>query len=110
MKRAPNPDGSPRRKKTFGGATVERFSPAPGPGVPKALNCVLSFEDALKLHLSLGQILGHLNGYDRSTNAGRRTAVNLCIYTESARIVVVESKLGGKSALSGKAGDGEASE
>jgi len=75
-----------------------------------ALNCVLSFEDALTPHVSLGHILGHLNGYGRSINAGRRTAVNFCIYTESARIVVVESKLGGKSAHSGKAGDGEAGE
>lgn len=91
MKRAPNPDGSPRRKKTFGGATVARFSPPPGAGVPKALNCVLSFEEALKLHLSLGQILGHLNGYDRSTTAGRRRGVNLCIYTQTSRVVVVEA-------------------
>lgn len=97
MKRTASPDGSPRRKKTFGGATVERFSPAPGPAVPKALNCVLSFEEALKLHLSLGQLLGHLNGYDRSTTEGRRTAVNLCVYTNTSRIVVVESKTGGKA-------------
>jgi len=109
MKRPPNPDGSPRRKKTFGGANVERFSPAPGLGVPKALNCVLSFEDALKLHLSLGQVLGHLNGYDRSTTAGRRSAVCLCVYTNTNRIVIVEGKTGGKARPDGKADDGKAS-
>jgi hypothetical protein len=56
------------------------------------LNCVLSFEEALKLHLSLGQLLAHLNGYDRSTTKGRRTAVNLCVHTQVRRVVVVEDK------------------
>jgi hypothetical protein len=109
MKRPPNPDGSPRRKETFGGATVERFSPAPGPDVPAALNVVLSFEEALKLHLSLGQLLGHLNGYDRATKEGKRTAVNLCVYTRRMRMTVNESKTGGKARAGGKAADGEAS-
>lgn len=95
MARATNAGKSPRRKKTFGGATVARFSPAPAPDAPKGLNCVLSFEEALKLHLSLGQLLGHLNGYDRSTRAGRSSAVNLCVYTKTKRIVVVESRIGG---------------
>ncbi len=82
-----------RRKETFGGAYVDHFSPPiDAASVPKAINCTLSFEDALKLHLSLGQILGHLNGYDRSTTAGRRSAVNLCLYTHAGRIVVTEGK------------------
>lgn len=110
MKRPLNPDGSPRRKKTFGGATVARFSPAPGVGVPKALNCVLSFEEALKLHLSLGQVLGHLNGYDRSTNAGRRSAVSLVVYTENARIRVIEAKLGAAGTRTDKKVDVDADE
>ncbi|MBL8964591.1 MAG: hypothetical protein KF787_03185 [Phycisphaeraceae bacterium] len=108
MKRAPNPDGTPRRKKTFGGASVVRFSPAPGPGVPKALNCVLSFEEALKLHLSLGQILGHLNGYDRSQSAGRRRGVNLCAYTNNARIVVVEANTDGEPRMKSDGSGGTA--
>ena len=40
---------------------------------------------------------------------GRRLPVNLCIYTESVRIVLVESKLDCKSTTDGKAADGEAS-
>jgi hypothetical protein len=63
--------------------------------MPKAINMVLSFEDALKLHLSLGQLVGHLNGYDRATKAGRRTAVNLCVYTDMQRITVVEDRVKG---------------
>lgn len=82
-----------RQKETFGGANIDHFSPALPEGTPKAINMTLSFEDALKLHLSLGQILGKLNSYDRSTKAGRRSAVNLCVYTQVNRVVVVESKV-----------------
>lgn len=97
MKRTPNPDGSPRRKKSFGGAIVTRFSPVASPDVPKSLNCYLTFEETLKLHLSLGQILGHLNGYDRSTTAGRRRGANLCVHTRTSRIVVVEGNVDAES-------------
>jgi len=82
-----------RQKETFGGANVDHFSPPLPEGTPKAINMTLSFEDALKLHLSLGQILGKLNSYDRSTKAGRRSAVNLCVYTQVSRMVVVEGKI-----------------
>lgn len=81
-----------RRKASFGGANIDHFSPPIGESAPTALNVVLSFEEALKLHLSLGQALGHINGYDRSTKKGRHTAVNLCIYQHKDRVVVVEGK------------------
>lgn len=82
-----------KRKVTFGSANVSHFSPELPPQSPKAINVVLSFEDALKLHLSLGQLLGHLNGYNRSTSDGKRMAVNLCMYTQAKRIAVVEGKV-----------------
>jgi len=85
--------GAIRQKETFGGANIEHFSPPLPEGTPKAINMTLSFEDALKLHLSLGQILGKLNSYDRSTKPGRRSAVNLCVYTNVQRMVVVEGKV-----------------
>lgn len=108
MKRPSNPDGTPRRKDTFGGATIDHFVPPPSPALPKVVNVVLSFEEALKLHLSLGQALGHLNGYDRSTRAGKRTAVSLRVYTENKRVTVNETKTKGERGTLGKAGDGEA--
>jgi hypothetical protein len=82
-----------KRKSTFGSCTVDHFSPALPEGTPKAINVVLSFEEALKLHLSLSQILGHLNGYNRATTDGKRAAVDLCIYTQVNRIAVVEDKV-----------------
>lgn len=93
MAKARITNGGLRQKETFGGATIDHFSPPLPEGTPKAINMTLSFEDAMNLHLSLGQILGRLNSYDRSTKAGRRSAVNLCVYTQAERMVVVEGKV-----------------
>jgi hypothetical protein len=81
---------------SFGGATFERVSPpvVPGEGtVPKTLNFSIPFEEALKLHLSLGECLSKLNTYNRSTTAGRRMAALLTIHLEVNRIVILEGKL-----------------
>jgi hypothetical protein len=48
---------------------------------------------SLKLRLSLGQALAKLNSYNRSTTAGKRSAINLCVYTRKRRITVNESQL-----------------
>lgn len=80
-------------KVSFGGCDVDHIRPLPQDGLPKALNVVVSFEDALKLHLSLGQALAKLNSYKRSTKEGARSAVNLCVYPNAQRITVNESKL-----------------
>ena len=82
-----------KRKETFGGATVDHIRPKLPDGMPPALNIVLSFEEALKLHLSLGQLLGQLNSYNRSTTAGKQSAANLCLFTEKLRITVNEDKV-----------------
>jgi hypothetical protein len=74
-------------------------------GMPKAVNVHLSFEEALKLHLSLGQLLGHLNKYNRSTRRGRRTCANLCVYLEKNRVTVQEGLL-----RAGRAEPGEPAE
>jgi hypothetical protein len=82
-----------RRKKTFGGVNLDHFSPELGEGVPPAINIHLSFEEALKRHLGLGQLLAHLNSYNRSTKAGRRSAANLCVYVKRKRITVNEGRI-----------------
>lgn len=82
-----------KTKITFGGADVADIRPEPGEGVPSAMNIVISFEEALKLHLSLGQALAKLNGYNRSTTDGKRSAVNLCLYPHKSRMTVVETKI-----------------
>ena len=49
-----------KTKKTFGTATIDHFSPAKQHEWPKAINVTLSFEEAMRLHLGLGQLLGKL--------------------------------------------------
>lgn len=45
-----------KTKKTFGTATIDRFSPAKEQEWPKAINVILSFEEAMRLHLGLGAV------------------------------------------------------
>ena len=55
----------------------------------------ISFEEATRLHLGLGQLLGKLNSYNRATKQGRQSAVNLCIYTQGHRITINEGTVKG---------------
>lgn len=77
-------------KKSFGSVRIDRFSPKVPEGMPKALNVHISFEEAMRLHLGLGQALAKLNSYDRSTKAGKRSAINLCLYLDKGRITINE--------------------
>ncbi|MFI5380816.1 MAG: hypothetical protein ACHRHE_16075 [Tepidisphaerales bacterium] len=80
-------------KQTFGGTDVAQIRPAPVEAVPPAINIVISFEEALKLHLSLGQALAKLNSHNRSITAGTRSAINLCLYPHKQRITVNDAQL-----------------
>lgn len=82
-----------KTKSTFGTVRVDHFSPPLPEGTPKAVNIILSFEEALKLHMGLMQILGKLNGYNRNTREGKASAVNLCIFTDANRITINEDKV-----------------
>jgi hypothetical protein len=82
----------PKKTFSFGGVSVDHISPEPPPK-PRALNLVLSFEEALKLQIGLQQILLQLNSYNRSTTEGRDSAVNLCVYTDVKRITINEGKV-----------------
>lgn len=82
-----------KTKKSFGTLDVATVSPDWGDDFPISLNMVVSFEEALKLHLSLGQALAKLNSYNRSTAAGKASAVNICFHTRTMRLTVSETKL-----------------
>jgi hypothetical protein len=83
----------PRPKKSFGTCYSTRIQPTPGEGVPKNMVITISFEEALKLHLAIGQALAKLNSYNRSTKAGRRSAVKIGLYAHDNYITVEEGKL-----------------
>jgi len=81
-----------KRKSSFGTVAVDHLSPSVGESWPKALNVVLSFAETLKPHLGLGQILGRLNECNRWTKEGRRSAINLCVFTDVGQIMVNEGQ------------------
>lgn len=47
----------------------------------------------MRLHLGLGEILGKLNSYKRSTTAGKQSAVNLCLYPQGRKITINEGRV-----------------
>lgn len=86
------------QKKSFGSVTIDSFSPAITNDGPDSININISFEEALKLHLGLGQALAQLNKYNRATKAGRQSGVNLCVFTRKLRATINESRAIGKAA------------
>lgn len=80
---------------SFGGCDFGRTSPAVGALSPntKMLNIEIDFEEALKLHLAIGECIRKLNSYNRSTRAGKRTALNLAIHLSKGRVTINEAKL-----------------
>jgi len=57
----------------------DHFSPPKEDEWPKAINVTPSFEEAMRLYLGLGRLLGKLNSYNRATKEGRESAVHLCV-------------------------------
>ena len=80
-------------KQTYGCGSIDHFSPTPGgprwPDPPPAVNIVLSFEEALKLHLAVGERLSAINKLNRATRQGKKAAVNLCAYTGPGEAMTV---------------------
>jgi hypothetical protein len=79
---------------SFGGCDFNRTSPGLDALTPNTamLNVEISFEDALKLHLAMGECIRRLNSYKRSTAEGKRTALNLAIHLTKGRITINETK------------------
>src|SRR5579859_4290631 len=79
---------------SFGGCTFSRTSPTVEGLSPNTqiLNVEIGFEEALKLHLAIGECVRKLNSYKRSTSAGKRTALNLAIHLSKSRLTVNEAK------------------
>lgn len=75
--------------------TIDHFNAPRDESLPKAMNVTLPLDEALRLHLGLGQLLGQLNSYNRATKAGRQSAVNLCVHTDQRRITINEGRIRG---------------
>lgn len=57
-----------------------------------SLNILISFDEALKLILTLDECIRKLNKYKFSTQAGKSAAVNLRVRLMAKRIAVLEGK------------------
>ena len=77
---------------SFGGCAISQIRPKVPP-VPKVLNVIISYSEALKLNLALDECLRKLNKYSFSTTEGKRAAVNLVMHIHANRIAVAEGKL-----------------
>ena len=69
-----------RTKQIFCTCYSDHISSEPGDGIPKAMGIHISFEEALKLHFSLGQALAKLNSLNRATTEGKRSCVKVTLY------------------------------
>jgi hypothetical protein len=80
---------------SFGSCEYERLSPPREKftASTKVLNIAVSFEDAMKLGLAIDECIRKINTYNRSTKAGKRTAVNLAIHLHADRISINETSL-----------------
>jgi hypothetical protein len=80
---------------SFGGCDIGSMSPDRSAlsGETEVLNVRVGFEEALKLHLAIGEYIRKLNSYKRSTTAGKRTALNLAIHLSKSRLTVNEANL-----------------
>jgi len=79
---------------SFGGCTFNRTLPGLTELSPetKKLNVEVGFEEALKLHLAVGECISKLNQYNRSRSLGKRAALNLVVHLDSRRITVNETR------------------
>jgi hypothetical protein len=85
----------PTRQKqfTFGTCTVNHFSPPAVSPATRAVNVVMSFEDALKLNLAISEGVRALNKHNRATREGRDAALCLTVYLDKKRITVNQAKV-----------------
>jgi hypothetical protein len=85
---------APIKSFSFGGCDFNRTSPQLGALSPntQVLNIEINFEEALKLHLAIGECVRKLNSYKRSTKAGKRTALNLAIHLSKRRVTINEGR------------------
>jgi hypothetical protein len=95
------PDAPAVKTFSFGGCDISSTSPDLATLSPNTsvLNIRVDFEEALKLHLAIGECVRKLNSYKRSTTAGKRTALNLAIHLSKGRLTVNETKVPAKSKI-----------
>jgi hypothetical protein len=85
----------PLKNFSFGGCSVGSIGPAVSSLSPTTpiLNVTVSFEEALKLSLAIQECVRKLNGYNRATTRGKRTALNIAVHLQKSRLTINEASL-----------------
>jgi hypothetical protein len=78
---------------TYGTCTFDHLSPPTVSLSTRAVNIVMSFEEALKLNLAVSEAVRALNKNNRSTREGRDAALCLTVYLDKGRITVNHDKV-----------------
>jgi len=78
---------------TFGTCSINHLSPPEISPSTRAVNVVVSFEDALKLNLAISEGVRTLNKNNRATREGRDAALCLTVYLDKKRISVNQAKV-----------------
>lgn len=76
----------------FGGCKMVGTSPEKKDLKPetKVLNLEITFEEALKLHLAIGECLSKLNAYKRNSPADTRKVLGVAVHLDTSYITVHE--------------------
>ena len=83
-------DSDSGNKESFGACTYASMAPAQLGVGTKALNFVLTFEEALKLNVALSAAVHDLTRRNRGTPEKRRTGVMLIVHLQDKRRVRVQ--------------------
>ena len=81
------------KKGAFGACSYEKTSPKDVASAVRAVNVVLSFEEALKLNLAIDEGVRKLGRYNRATTVGKSAGLMLIVHFDRKRIRVQEGKL-----------------
>ena len=74
----------------FGGGSFDYMGPREILPDTKILNVEISFEDALKIHLAMGECLSKLNSYKR--NARPKRVMTFAIHLDSNTVTIHDSQ------------------
>src|SRR4051812_11370866 len=84
----------PKTKASFGTIRVNNFSPPLPDTIPAGINVLITFEEALKLHMGLQRLLLKIDAYNRNYKRAKDMGVCLCIFRDEHSLTVTEQKLG----------------
>jgi hypothetical protein len=85
-------DASSDNKSSFGACSFAKTSPTALAADTRAINLVVTFEEALKLNLAIDECVRTLGRYNRAKSRGKNAALMMVIHLDKKRIRILEGK------------------